>query len=118
MVLAGPSSSPFRMSRPIVLAGPANRVLLVFSDYQRGGVVTVAYSEDSIRTKWEFIDLTTENMGLWEPMYDSHRWKSNGTLSMFYEPCGLGQHATPASVLEWDARSYFASLSKTTLQER
>ncbi len=102
----------FRMSRPIVLSGAGNRILLVFSDYQRGGVVTVAYSEDVARTKWEFIDLSSENMGLWEPMYDSHRWKSDGALSMYYEPCGLGQHAAPASVLEWDARSYFGSMQR------
>jgi hypothetical protein len=104
----------FRMSRPIVLAGPANRILLVFSDYQRGGVVTVAYSEDAARTKWGFIDLTSENMGLWEPMYDSNRWKSEGALSMFYEPCGLGHRAATVSVLEWNARKYFASVGVAT----
>jgi hypothetical protein len=104
----------FRMSRPIVLAGPANRVVLVFSDYQRGGVVTVAYSEDAARTKWKFIDLTSENMGLWEPTYDSQRWKSDGMLSMLYEPCGLGHRAAHAAVLEWDARGYFVSLGPAT----
>jgi hypothetical protein len=105
------------MSRPIVLSGPANRILLVFSDYQRGGVVTVAYSEDAARTKWEFVDLTSENMGLWEPMYDSTRWKSEGALSMFYEPCGLGDRAAPASVLDWNARKYFASVGVATPNE-
>jgi hypothetical protein len=47
----------FRMSRPIVLIGPENRVLVVFSDYQRGGGVTVAYSEDAARMQWKFLDL-------------------------------------------------------------
>lgn len=100
----------FRMSRPIVLTDDANRVLLVFSDYQRGGVVTVAYSEDRARNKWKFIDLTADNMGRWEPTYDHERWNADGVLSMYYQPCGLGPQAAAASVLEWDARRYFASL--------
>jgi hypothetical protein len=100
----------FRMSRPVVLVDADNRVLVVFCDYQRGGGVTVAYSEDSACDKWEFIDLTTENMGLWEPMYDPERWKSDGTLSLYYQPCGLGPRASDVSVLEWDARRYFATV--------
>jgi hypothetical protein len=97
------------MSRPIVFTDPDNRVLVVFSDHQRGGVVTVAYSEDATREKWKFIDLTDENMGLWEPMYDPVRWNADGVLSMYYQPSGLGQRAANASVLEWDTRGYFAA---------
>lgn len=102
----------FRMSRPIVLTDAENRVLVVFSDHQRGGVVTVAYSEDAAREKWTFMDLTDENMGLWEPMYDRERWNADGVLSMYYQPCGLGSRAEAASVLEWDARAYFVAVSK------
>ena len=101
----------FRMSRPIVLTDPENRVLVVFSDHQRSGVVTVAYSEDAARDKWTFVDLTDENMGLWEPMYDLARWNADGVLSMYYQPSGLGSRAASASVLEWDARGYFAAVS-------
>ncbi len=100
----------FRMSRPIVLTDSDNRALLVFSDHQRGGVITLAYSEDSAREKWEFVDLTTANMGLWEPTYDLARWNDDGVLSMYYQPCGLGPRASDAAVLEWDARRYFAML--------
>jgi hypothetical protein len=106
----------FRMSRPIVLTDPENRVLVVFSDYERGGVVTVAYSADRAREKWKFIDLTDKNMGLWEPMYDPARWNADGVLSMYYQPCGLGQQAERVSVLEWDARGYFGSQKNRVLK--
>ncbi len=104
----------FRISRPAVLTDADNRVLVVFSDYQRGGVVTVAYSEDAGTRNWKLIDLTTENVGRWEPTYDHERWRTDGVLSMYYQPCGLGENATTASVLEWDAKSYFASLKPKT----
>jgi hypothetical protein len=102
------------MSRPIVLTDRANRAFVVFSDYQRGGVVSIAYSEDVSREKWKFIDLTDENMGLWEPMYDPVRWNADGVLSMYYQPSGLGPRAANASVLEWNARGYFAAISSKT----
>jgi hypothetical protein len=94
----------FSMRRPIVLADGENRVFLVFSDYQRGGGVTVAYSEDAARNDWKFIDLTTEDMGRWDPTYDLNRWKNDGVLSIFYLPGG--PTAGAVSVLEWDARAY------------
>lgn len=104
----------YRISRPIVLTDASNRVLVVFCDYQRGGRVTVAYSEDAARDDWKIIDLTDENMGRWEPTCDHQRWQTDGVLSMYYQPCGLGEQATPVSLLEWDARGYFASLGSTS----
>jgi hypothetical protein len=98
----------FRMSRPIVLTDRDNRVLLVFSDHQRGGVVSVAYSDDAERSKWKFFDLTDENAGLWEPTYDRERWNRDGVLSMLYQPCGLKEKASTMSVIEWRTRVYFA----------
>ena len=100
----------FRMSRPIVLVDEADRVFFVFSDVQRGQGVTVAYSEDAAREKWTYIDLATENMGLWEPKYDLQRWQSDGVLSMLYQPAGKGAAEAPMSILEWDVRGYFAAV--------
>lgn len=98
----------FSMRRPIVMADDQSRVFLVFSDYQRGGGVTVAYSEHAARNDWRFIDLTTEDMGRWDPTYDLNRWQKDGVLSILYLPGG--QTAATASVLEWETRAWFASL--------
>jgi hypothetical protein len=97
------------MSRPIVMVDDENRVLVVYSDYQRGRGVTVAYSESAARDDWRLVDLSTnDNMRLWEPKYDLTRWERQGILSILYQPAGNGIGPTPVSILEWDARAYFA----------
>lgn len=98
----------FSMRRPIVLADDDNRVFLVFSDYQRGGGVTVAYSQDAARNDWQFIDLATQDMRRWDPTYDLNRWQNDGVLSIFYLPGG--PMAGTISVLEWDASAFFSSV--------
>lgn len=100
----------FRMSRPIVLVDEQDRVFVVFSDHQRGQGVTVAYSESAAHDDWQYVDLAVENMGLWEPKYDLERWARDGVLSMLYQPAGLGSADAPVSLLEWDARGYFATV--------
>ncbi len=99
----------YRMSRPIVMTDESDRVFVVYSDYQRGQGVTVAYSESPARDDWQFVDLTNEDMHLWEPKYDVNRWNEDGVLSMLYQPCGEGVSPNDVSVLEWNARAFFAS---------
>jgi hypothetical protein len=102
----------FRMSRPIVMTDADNRVFVVFSDVKRSQGVTVAYSESSARDDWQYIDLATnDNMRLWEPKYDETRWREDGVLSMLYQPAGNGIAPNTVSMLEWDARAFFASLA-------
>lgn len=97
----------YRMTRPIVAVDDEDRVVVAFTDWQRGKKLTIAYSEDPARDDWQLFDLTTENMGSWEPTLDLNRWKSDGVISMFYQEEDNGQAATPVQVLEWDARRYF-----------
>lgn len=97
----------FRMSRPIVVFDEENRAIVAFSDWQRGGIVTIAYSQAPTRDDWQFIDLPTHNMGGWEPSYDYNRWMNDGVLSLLYQPLGDPANRSVMSVLEWDARAYF-----------
>jgi len=108
--------SDFNLRRPLVAVDEHNRVFLVYSDHQRGGVVTVAYSESLARDDWVTIDLTTDDMVRWDPKYDLNRWKNEGVLSLYYQPTFLdGTTASQVSILDWDARNYFASLQQATL---
>ncbi|WP_425395232.1 DUF1553 domain-containing protein [Aeoliella sp.] len=97
----------FSLRRPTVMVDDENRVLVVYADHQRGGGVTVAYSELASRDDWVTFDLTQEDLGSWSPMYDLNRWQTDGVLSMYYQPTGLGSAASEVSILEWDARAYF-----------
>jgi hypothetical protein len=99
----------FPLRRPVVMTDADDRVFVVYGDYQRGGGVTLAYSEQASRDDWAFIDLTSDNLGTWSPTFDRNRWTNDGVLSMYYQPMGLGPAAATVSVLEWDARAYFAT---------
>ena len=107
----------FRMSRPVVSVDTDNRVLVVFSDYQRGGGITLAYSESPDRDNWKFVELTHEKMGRWEPRTDPVRWREDGIISLYYEPEGTTSQLMGAGVYEWDPRRYFHS-GRSKGQER
>ena len=94
------------LGRPIVLDDNEDRVLVVMRYKETSNKVTVAYSSD--RQNWTFLDLTTENSGQYEPTYDSVRWERDGILDLFYEPANTGDNQV--SILEWNARAYFASV--------
>ena len=98
----------YRMGRPVVAVDDENRVIVAFSDWQRGGVVSIAISQNASRDDWQIFDLTDENMYSWEPTYDLSRWASDDVLSIFYQP--MYGSSSAVSVLEWDARAYFAAV--------
>ncbi len=115
-----PESELGDVARPLVLCDDDNRLLVVYRDNQDSNGTTVAYSEpysvDPTRSTWTTIDLTTDNMGKYEPNYDPVIWATENKLHLLYQVhagCGNGfppGNASPVSVLEWDARAYFASV--------
>jgi hypothetical protein len=111
MRIAEPELKVFRMSRPLVLVDGDNRMLVIFSDHQRGGGITAAYSESPLRNDWKFIELNHQKMGRWEPRYDPVRWQGDGIVSLYYEPEGIESQLMASGVFEWDARRYFSSAS-------
>lgn len=92
------------LARPIVVVDDDNRVLVAMRYKERGNVVTIAHSED--RQHWNFVDLTTQALGDWEPNYDAALWDREQKLHLLYQPVGLGQQNSTLSVLEWDAGAY------------
>ncbi len=92
------------LARPIVVVDDDNRVLVAMRYDDRGDVVTVAHSED--RQNWNFVDLTTDALGDWEPNYDAALWDREQKLHLLHQPVGLGQQNSTLSVLEWDAGAY------------
>ena len=119
------------LGRPIVLVDQQDRVLVVTrcEDTAQGSYKTAStpnnniviyYNDDLLSgntisdADWKHFtlprpDQAYENLGNYEPTYDSSLWKSTGTLDLFYQPMGLtGQTSAPVSVLEWNEQRYFA----------
>jgi hypothetical protein len=96
----------YGMWRPAILVDPDDRVILIYTDYHRGQVLTVAWSED--RVNWNFADLSTEFLSTWEPTVDTTLWQSEHKVHMLYRPMVQGDETT-LKVLEWDAAAFFAN---------
>jgi hypothetical protein len=104
------------MARPIVVIDDANRAIVAYRDNQDANGLTIAYSQSPLRNDWQTIDLTTEDLGNWEPTYDVNRWREDRVLSFLYQSSGLGQTGSPIEVLEWDADAFFADLNAPKLR--
>src|SRR5450759_4694854 len=80
--------------------------------------LTIAHSlpraADTNRLLWTTFDLTTANLGNYEPVIDNERWVRDNVMDILYQPSsGLGytppaNTASQIGVLEWDAATYFA----------
>ena len=71
-------------------------------------------ADDPHRLVWIQFDLTTGNLGNYEPIIDNELWDRDRQLHFLYQPAegegyvAPGNLASRFSVLEWDAATYFA----------
>ncbi|HEX8520688.1 MAG TPA: BNR-4 repeat-containing protein [Tepidisphaeraceae bacterium] len=95
------------MGRPLLLVDQEDRALVLMRDRANGNKLTVAFSKDY--QHWDFVDLVADNLGDFEPgSFDRALWDSQNKLNLFYQPIGVGSPVV--SVLEWDAKAYFAAI--------
>ncbi len=97
------------LARPILLVDDDDRWWVVWRDSKSGSNgVKVGWSLSAERDDWTVIDLTTESLGQWEPVYDLTRWERDRVVSLYYQNCGTGSggNASAVSVLEFRARDY------------
>ena len=106
-----------RMGRPLVIADANDRIIVLYNDNRFDGITAVfslPLAQDPERNHWTRVNLTHENLGIWENTYDEDRWNRDGVLHMLYQKLpGIGMdysgqnHSTPVAVVEWDAHAYF-----------
>lgn len=105
------------LGRPVVVCDRDNRIIVAYRDNFGSNGLTVAHTlpkaVDPGRTLWTTVDLTTDNLGNYEPVIDLARWQRDGLLSFLYQPSSGRGYSPPANtaaemaVLEWDAAAYF-----------
>ena len=105
------------LGRPVVVADKQNRIIVIYRDNFGSNSLTVVhslpYTVDPLRTNWTTVDLTTDNLGSYEPVIDLARWQRDNVLDVLCQPStGEGytapsNTASPIGVLEWNAAAYF-----------
>jgi hypothetical protein len=107
--LAGAGTKRIPISRPQIIAWK-NNVAILFRDSDRMNKVSMAISRDISRRKWKITDLTNEELGSWEPTYDTELWKEKKVLNVFVQKVEQGDAETNiltrpqmVRVLEWKA---------------
>jgi len=109
------------LGRPLVLIDEDDRIIVLYRDNQDLNGITVVYSrpaaEDPLRREWNSFDLSTGNLGIYEPVYDRSLWERMGLINLIYQPqsgfgnsFALSNHASPMAILEWNAREHFRCL--------
>jgi hypothetical protein len=106
------------LGRPVVVTDKDDRIIVLYRDNQGSNGLTIAHSlpraVDPDRLTWTTVDLTTDNLGAYEPVIDVARWNRDNVMHILYQPCtGHGytapaNTAAPIGVLEWNAAAYFA----------
>jgi hypothetical protein len=109
--LSGIGTKRIPVSRPQIMVrkkGKNAAVLLVFRDLERKSRVSAALVASIKKEKWIIEDLTENEVGSWEPTYDTEHWKKSGELNLFIQDVeqvdGEGKASRPATmvqVLEW-----------------
>jgi hypothetical protein len=106
------------LGRPVVVCDRAGRLIVLYRDNAASNGLTIVhslpYALDPQRNTWTTFDLTTENLGNYEPVIDHGRWDIDNHLHIMHQSSqGQGyvppaNNAAPMSVVEWNAAAYFA----------
>lgn len=113
------------LGRPVVVCDPVGRLIVLYRDNFGSNGLTIVhslpYARDPQRTNWTTIDLTTANLGNYEPVIDESRWDLDNNLHIVYQPSQGEGYTPPANtaaqigVIEWNAAAYFAHRPALTL---
>jgi hypothetical protein len=112
-----PEADVRNMGRPIVVNDDSDRIIVAYRDNQDTNGMTVVHSlpkaQDPSRSVWIQFELTTDNLGNYEPTIDNELWQRERKLHFLYQAADGQGYTSPAntasrlSVLEWDAAAYF-----------
>ncbi|MES2890768.1 MAG: BNR repeat-containing protein [Bacteroidota bacterium] len=109
--LSGAGTKAIPISRPQIVVGrgkSGQNIALIFRDIERGNKVSVATTNDPSSGTWTINDLVMDDVGSWEPSYDTELWKRKNRLSIFVQKVkqvdGEGRASLPPqmiTVLDW-----------------
>ncbi|MFN3166200.1 MAG: BNR-4 repeat-containing protein [Phycisphaeraceae bacterium] len=106
------------MGRPQIVIDDYNRAFVIYKDKDTGGGVSVAYSQADSRDDWEFIQLTTQDLGRFEPTLDRALWDDTRQLHLMVQVMDGNSNngGSDVSILEWDSQAALGRVLKWTAQ--
>lgn len=109
--LSGTGTRRIPVSRPqliVWMRGGQTVVGVIFRDEERGNRASIAISSDREFKKWELHDIFQQDLGSWEPNYDTEQWRRSTILSLFIQKAEQANNegktnlnAQAVQVLEW-----------------
>ena len=109
--LSGMGTKRIPISRPQLLvkgSGKKAAMLLLFRDEERGNKPSALIVLNLTTQAWKIKDLAEDNLGSWEPTYDTELWNTQNILHLFVQHTeqtdaeGISELAAqPINVLEW-----------------
>jgi len=112
--LSGTGTKKIPFSRPQVICLQQQSkekvsLALIFRDAEKDNTVSVAIGNPGKTEPWIYTNLTEQDLGSWEPVFDCERWKNNRIVDLFIQTVNQedaeGFAAMPAQmvqVLEWN----------------
>ena len=82
--LSGGGTKRIPVSRPQVIAWQ-NKIVFIFRDQERANKISLATKEIFIKAKWKVFDIFNDNLGSWEPSFDTQLWKEKKILNLFVQ---------------------------------
>lgn len=91
--LSGGGTKKIPISRPrLVVKNKGEKVeaYFIFRDEERGSKVSMAFSDNLKKGKWQVSDLTDFAVYSWEPSYDTDLWRDRELLHLFVQRTAQG----------------------------
>jgi len=86
--LSGVGTKRIPISRPQIMVegkGEKASLLVLFRDEERDSKASVLLIPKLKTRRWSIQDLSDENLGSWEPTYDTELWRSKSILNLFVQ---------------------------------
>lgn len=86
--LSGGGTKKIPISRPQVVVWNRRlktKAAVLFRDDERGSKLSIAVNKNIKKNKWQVKDIFKEDIGSWEPSYDTELWRSKELLNLFVQ---------------------------------
>lgn len=87
--LSGTGTKRIPIARPKILVNDRT-IYVIGRDEERNNAITIYYTNHHNHKKWQVVDIVKEDLGAWEPTYDTELWLAKKELHLFVQQAQQG----------------------------